>query len=82
MLVILGVVILLPYIGLFENSLKPVSSTAFRLYLDPLRAILLILFNCAVVYMSVNTPERLLTSIYVFTLVDLQSGIVKCKSNK
>ena len=35
--------------------------------LDPLRAILLILFNCAVVYMSVNTPERLLTSIYGFT---------------
>ena len=68
MLVILGVAILLPYIGLFENSLKAsVINSIFVCILDPLRAILLILFNCAVVYMSVNTPERLLTAIYVFT---------------
>ncbi len=68
MLAILGIVILLPYVGLFENSLKAsVINSFFVCILDPLRAILLILFNCAVVYMSVNTPERLLTSIYVFT---------------
>ena len=68
MLAILGVVILLPYVGLFENSLKAsVINSFFVCILDPLRAILLILFNCAVVYMSVNTPERLLTSIYIFT---------------
>ena len=58
----------LPYVGLFENSLKAsVINSFFVCILDPLRAILLILFNCAVVYMSVNTPERLLTSIYIFT---------------
>ena len=68
MLAILGVVILLPYVGLFENSLKAsVINSFFVCILDPLRAILLILFNCAVVFMSVNTPERLLTAIYVFT---------------
>lgn len=35
--------------------------------LNPIQAIMLVLFNISVLYMSFSSPERVLTAIYVFT---------------
>ena len=63
-----GMTLIFPYIGLFEDPTKKVCLNSFLIaLLNPIQIIFLIFFNLAVVYISLSSPERLLTAIYLFT---------------
>ena len=63
-----GIWILLPFIGLFEDPTRKVCLNSFLIaLLNPIQTIFLVFFNLAVIYISLSSPERLLTAIYLFT---------------
>ncbi|MFR4639389.1 MAG: hypothetical protein ACLT8H_09680 [Streptococcus parasanguinis] len=63
-----GMTLIFPYIGLFEDPTRKVCLNSFLIaLLNPIQTIFLIFFNLAVVYISLSSPERLLTAIYLFT---------------
>ncbi len=54
--------------GLFEDPTRKVCLNSFLIaLLNPIQTIFLIFFNLAVIYISLSSPERLLTAIYLFT---------------
>ena len=60
--------VIFPYIGLFKDNLKnSIVNSVLICILNPIQAIMLVLFNISVLYMSFSSPERVLTAIYVFT---------------
>lgn len=60
--------VIFPYIGLFKDNLKnSIVNSALICILNLIQAIILVLFNISVLYMSFSSPERVLTAIYVFT---------------
>ena len=63
-----GMTLIFPYIGLFEDPTRKVCLNSFLIaLLNPIQTIFLVFFNLAVVYISLSSPERLLTAIYLFT---------------
>ena len=63
-----GMTLIFPYIGLFEDPTRKVCLNSFLIaLLNPVQTIFLVFFNLAVVYISLSSPERLLTAIYLFT---------------
>ena len=66
--IILLMSVIFPYIGLFKDNLKnSIVNSVLICILNPIQAIMLVLFNISVLYMSFSSPERVLTAIYVFT---------------
>lgn len=66
--IILLMSVIFPYIGLFKDNIKnSIVNSVLICILNPIQAIMLVLFNISVLYMSFSSPERVLTAIYVFT---------------
>ena len=57
----------LPYIGLFEDHKKVCLNSFLIALLISFKPLFLVFFNLAVIYISLSSPERLPTAIYLFT---------------